>query len=131
MHRRSLLALMPGAMIGIATPAFGQKWEYLGEANIDGSTDHDRIRVADREGLFRAIRFTAERAPVDFDRVVAHFENGQSVNLRVNQVVRAGGTSRRIDLPGGRRKLESVEIWYQRARLRDADKPKVLLFGVR
>lgn len=131
MHRRFLFAVLLAGALCLATPGFAQKWEYLGEANIDGNTDHDRIRVADREGLFRAIRFTVERAPVDFDRVVAHFENGDDVNLRVNQVVRAGGNSRRIDLPGNRRKLESVEIWYQRARRRDPDKPKVRLFGVR
>jgi hypothetical protein len=131
MHRRFLFAVLLAGTLCLATPGFAQKWEYLGEANIDGNTDHDRIRVADREGLFRAIRFTVERAPVDFDRVVAHFENGNDVNLRVNQVVRAGGNSRRIDLPGDRRKLESVEIWYQRGRRQDPDKPKVRLFGVR
>jgi hypothetical protein len=44
----------------IAAPLLAQNWVELGQANIDGNADHDQIRVNDRQGLFRAIRFRAE-----------------------------------------------------------------------
>ena len=118
-------------LVTLTLPACAQRWEYLGEANLDGDSDHDRIRVDDREGLFRAIQIRVQRAPVDFDRVVAHFESGQSANLRVNAVVRAGGSTRQLDLPGVRRKLRSVEVWYRRAARNRGEKPKIRLFGIR
>jgi hypothetical protein len=113
------------------TPVYAQKWEYLGEANIDGHSDHDKIRVDDRRGLFRAIRFTVERGAVNFDRVVAHFESGEDDLIPLNAVVGAGRATRRLDLRGGQRKLDSVEVWYRRGGVDQGDKPKIRLMGIR
>jgi len=115
----------------LAGPALAQKWEYLGEANIDGKSDHDRIKVGDKQGLFVAIRFRVEGGPVDFDRVVAHYENGADDVLPLRQTVRAGRFTRRLDLRGGQRKLDSVEVWYQRARPDLKVKPKIRMVGIR
>lgn len=117
--------------LALAGPALAQKWEYLGQANIDGKSDHDKIRVGDKEGLFVAIRFRVEGGPVDFDRVVAHYENGADDVLPLRQTIRAGRFTRRLDLRGGQRKLESVEVWYERARPDLKVKPKIRLVGIR
>jgi len=105
-------------------------WTYLGEANVDGQADHDNIRVGGGEGRFRAIQLRVENAAVRFDHVVVHYGNGQSEPINVRSRINAGGQTRAIDLPGDRRVVESVEIWYERASYSRA-KPKVRLFGIR
>jgi hypothetical protein len=104
------------------------RWEYLGEANVDGSTDHDRIKVGRSDGRFRAIRIQVERAPIEFQRVVIHYANGEDEVLPVRDRIRAGGQSRVIDLRGRDRAIDSVEFWYARANYR-SQKPKLRLYG--
>jgi hypothetical protein len=90
-----------------------------------------KIRVDDREGLFRAIRFHVERDAVNFDHVVAHFESGEDDIVPLRATVPAGGTTRRLDLRGGKRKLDSVEVWYRRGGINRNEKPKIRLMGIR
>jgi hypothetical protein len=121
------LALLICAFAG-AVRAQG-RWEYLGEANVDGAVDHDRITVTAARGEYRAIRIRVERGPIEFDRVVVHFRDGESEPIAIRNRIRAGGETRVIDLPGRRRIIESVEFWYRRANWRER-RPKVRLFGL-
>jgi hypothetical protein len=105
-------------------------WVYLGEANVDGAVDHDRIVVTGARGQFTAIQIRVERAAVEFEHVVVHFGNGSSDPIPIRSRIPAGGQTRVIDLPGNRRVIESVEFWYSRAS-RSPQKPKVRLFGRR
>jgi hypothetical protein len=125
------LTLAALALILAAPSIAKEKWKYLGEANIDGNSDHDKIRVDDDEGRFNAIRFKVEKGAVDFDRVVAHYENGEDDTLPLRETVRPGSFTRALDLEGGRRRLESVEVWYERAGRHRDEKPKVRLMGIR
>jgi hypothetical protein len=115
--------------LGLATAASAQKWQYLGEANVDGGIDHDRIMVTAAKGEYRAIQLRVERGPIRFDRVVVHFGNGSSDPISIAGRIPAGGKTRVIDLPGNRRVIESVEFWYERGNWASA-KPKVRLWGV-
>jgi hypothetical protein len=112
--------------------AYGQRgrWEYLGEANVDGAVDHDRITVTAQRGSFRAIQIKVEKGPIEFDRVVVHFEDGESDPIAIRARINAGGQTRVIDLPGDRRYIRSVEFWYARASYLSR-RPKVRLFGIR
>lgn len=109
--------------------ALAQRWEYLGEANVDGAVDHDNIVVTGRRGAFRAIQIRVQRAPIEFDRVVVHYGDGESEPIHIRNRIPAGGQTRVIDLPGNRRIIRSVEFWYARAS-RSRRKPKVRLFGM-
>jgi hypothetical protein len=110
--------------------SLAQRWEYLGEANVDGSRDHDNIAVTRSRGEFRAILIKVQKAPVEFDRVVVHYGDGESEPIQIRSRIPAGGQTRVIDLPGRRRVVRSVEFWYARAS-GSPRKPKVRLFGVR
>jgi hypothetical protein len=114
---------------GIAALAFAQKWEYLGEANVDGGVDHDRITVTAAKGEYRAIQIRVEKGAIVFDHVVVHFGNGSSDPIAIRSRIPAGGKTRLIDLPGNRRVIESVEFWYERGNWASA-KPKVRLWGM-
>lgn len=111
--------------------ANAQRWEYLGEANVDGNADHDRIRVGESRGAFRRIQILVQNSAVAFDRVVVHYGNGTTYPVSVASRIPAGGRTRAIDLPGDRRWIESVEVWYQRGNWASGAKPKIRLMGIR
>jgi len=117
-------------LLGCSAVALAQRWQYLGEANVDGAVDHDNIVVSGSRGEFRAIQIKVQRAPIEFDRVVVHYRDGDSEPIQIRSRIPAGGQTRVIDLPGNRRVIRSVEFWYGRAS-RSPRKPKVRLFGMR
>ncbi len=122
-----LLAVTLG-QVANAQRGGGGRWIYLGEANVDGSVDHDRITVGRDDGRFRALRIRVERARIEFQRVIVHYANGERDELPIRDRIRAGGQTRVIDLPGRDRAINSVEFWYARANGR-SQRPKLLLYG--
>lgn len=106
----------------------GGRWEYLGQAHVDGRQDHDNISVNARGG-FRAILFEIQGGAIEFQRVVVHFENGEDHRVDVRDRIRSGGRTRAIDLPGDRRNIRSVELWYARGSWRS--RPTLKLYGQR
>jgi hypothetical protein len=105
------------------------RWVYLGESNVDGNTDHDKIKIGRDDGRFRAIQIRVERAPIEFYRVVVHYGNGADEEIAIRNRINPGSRTRVIDLRGRDRVIESVEVWYARAKY-DSAKPKLRLFGL-
>ena len=58
------------------------------------------------------------------------YGDGGRQEIRLANRLRAGEWSRVIDLPGNRRVIKKVEVWYERARPGSA-KPRLVLFGRR
>lgn len=106
----------------------GGRWDYLGQAHVDGRTDHDKISV-DAGGSFRAILLEVRDGAVEFNRVVVHFENGGDHDVNIRERIPSGGRTRAIDLPGDRRKIRNVELWYEKANWKR--RPTVRLYGQR
>jgi hypothetical protein len=106
-----------------------ERWEYLGQSNVDGMRDHDSIRVNAR-GAFRAIQLRVQGGEIEFQRVVVHFENGANSEVEVRDRIRAGGQSRDIDLPGDNRRIDSVEVWYAKGDW-GRRRPNLRLYGRR
>jgi len=106
------------------------RWEYLGEANVDGGVDHDMIRVGAQDGRFRAIQIKVQGGAIDFQQVIVHYGNGQRETIAMRERIPAGGQTRAIDLPGERRVIQGVEFFYAKANWRSR-RPKVRLFGMR
>ena len=106
-----------------------ERWEYLGQSNVDGRIDHDKIRVNAR-GTFRAIQLRVQGGEIEFQRVVVHFENGANSEVEVRDRIPAGGQTRAIDLPGDNRRIDSVEVWYGKGDW-ERRKPNLKLYGRR
>lgn len=104
-------------------------WVYLGNAHVDGHNDHDNIRVGRSDGKFRAIQLRVSGGTIDFQRVVVHYGNGSQEEILFRERIPAGGSTRPLDLPGERRVIESVELWYSKENLHR--RPKVSLYGLR
>ena len=103
-------------------------WVHLGDKHVDGKSDHDKISVGSSDGTFRALQIRVEDAPVDFQRVVVHFRNGEDEELRFRERINAGAETRALDLRGGRRVIKSVEFWYEKANW-GSRRPTVRLYG--
>ena len=55
-----------------------RRWVYLGQANVDGRVDRDKIYVGRGHGRFQRVQIRVERGPIEFYRVVVHYANGRS-----------------------------------------------------
>jgi hypothetical protein len=105
----------------------GGHWVYLGNRHVDGKADRDNIEIKPGD-KFRAIQFRVDGGLVQFTRVIVHFRNGSREELDVRANIPSGGRSGVIDLPGQRRSIQSVEMWYNKANWRT--RPTINLFGM-
>ncbi len=105
------------------------RWDYLGDAHVDGAQDHDNIHVGKHDGRFRAIQLRPSGGAIYFERVIVHFGDHTQEELIIRDKIPSGGSTRAIDLPGDRRVIESVELWYGKDRWEH--RPKVSLYGIR
>jgi hypothetical protein len=124
-----LLGLVVTLAFGMSLYAQGGRWVYLGNAHVDGEHDHDNIQVGIQDGRFRAVQLRVSGGAIDFQRVIAHFGNGSQEELTFRERIPSGGRTRAIDLPGDRRVIQSVELWYSKESWHR--RPKVELFGMR
>src|SRR5258708_3763847 len=102
---------------------------HLGDARVDGARDQDSIRVGPSAGAFRAIQLRVSGGAVNFDRVLVRYGNGTQEQLQIRSRIPDGGQTRIIDLPGERRRIQSVDLWYSKDTWRQ--RPRVSLYGVR
>ena len=105
------------------------RWTFLGESHVDGSVDHDSIKVGRSDGAFRAIQLRISGGAINFERVIVRYGNGTQEEIPVRARIPDGGHTRVIDLPGERRIIESVDLWYGKDKW--SKRPKVSLYGIR
>jgi hypothetical protein len=103
-----LAALLPAA----AEAARRGGWILLGERTVSDARDHDVIAVTAARGDFRRLQLRVLDRPVQFHSVKVHFANGETQELELREVIRAGGRSRAIDLEGRDRVIRSIELRY-------------------
>jgi hypothetical protein len=70
------------------------RWDYLGNAHVDGAQDHDNIHVGQHDGRFRAIQWRVSGGGIYFERVVVHFGNGTQEELVIRDHIPSGGSTR-------------------------------------
>lgn len=116
--------------LAFATSLFarGQVWDFLGCIQVDGNQNHGKIQITRRE-LFRTIQLRVSGDAIFFDRLVVHFDNGTSHELVVSDRISPEGRDYVIEVPGGGRVLERVELWYYKEPW--GQNPRVSLYGIR
>ncbi|MGZ4828178.1 MAG: DUF2541 family protein [Candidatus Angelobacter sp.] len=127
MKKLSLAFFALAILVCMAPSAHASDWVYLGQAHVDGQHDHDNIEVGKAAGRYRFLQVRVNNAPIEFDRIVVHYGNGQAETLQVREVIRKGGRSRAIPLAGDRI-VQSLELWYGKAHPLSR-RPEVSLFG--
>lgn len=122
-----LLGCFLAVACAISLPVKGQVWDFLGITQIDGTRDHDKIRVTRRSGAFQAIQLRVSGDAIFFDRIVVHFGDGTSEALAVQGRIWPEGRNHIIGFSGERRVVESVEVWYYKEAWEHT--PRVMLYG--
>jgi hypothetical protein len=106
-------------------------WRVLGTTQAKFTADHDVIIVAGPYDFFRKLKFKVTDAPLNLQRIVVRYDDGglpEKIDVRYN--IPQGGESRVIDLKGGKRKLKSVEFWYDTKGILKG-RADVTLFGIK
>src|SRR2546428_9013953 len=100
LYKKSLMIAVLAMSLAPLSQAQRRGWELLGERTVDGVADHDVIPVTRAEGRFRAIQMRVLDGTVDLNRIVVHYGNGSSEVFSMHDRIRAGGSTRALDLPG-------------------------------
>ena len=103
-------------------------WRLLGTVSANHSADHDEIVVRGPHDYFRKLKFKVTDAPVNIQRMIVTYDDGAPENINTRFTIPKGGESRIIDLRGGKRKLRSVQFWYDTKGILNG-KADVTLFG--
>lgn len=111
----------------IYLPARGQVWDFLGDAQINGTRDHEKIQVARRNVVFHTIQLRVSGDAIFFNRLAVHFADGTSEEMPFQGRIWPGGKNHVIDLSGEPRAIESVELWYYKELWQQ--NPRVILYG--
>lgn len=127
----AMLVLMP-ALVSSAQaqrPDRRDDWELLGRKEVGFGVDRDVIRVGRREGRFEKIALEVGGNDVEILDLKVFFNRGAPQDVRVRQFINAGGRTRPIDLQGGDRLIDRIELVY-RARPGARGRAVVSVFGL-
>ena len=139
-HITSILAVLLTALLPMSAnaektvkPKDGKpgQWRLIGTTHVDQKADHDTITVKGPSDDFRKIKFKVTNAPLELNRMVVTYDNGEPDKIEVREKIPKGGESRVIDLKGpGKRSLKKIEFWYEAKGLRD-EKADVTIVGMK
>ncbi len=93
--------------------------------------ERDVLHLKNRKGTFDKIRLKAVGNAVQFRSLKIHFENGGFQDVELRSVIRAGKTSRVIDLEGRQRAIEKIVFVYDAQTLKIGKGAKVRVLGRR
>ena len=110
-HALAAIVLCLGSIITGATA--DAREVPIGSITYEGRPEQrEVINVGGREGEFRAFRFEVRQNDVEVLDVRVVYANGLTEDIRVRQVLRAGSSSRVIELGSPRRALKQIVITF-------------------
>lgn len=129
-----LILIVPVLMMAYAfMPAMPENitfdsWRELGRVKAGHNGDHDRINIDGPHDTYRKLKFRVENSGLNMSKMVVVYDDGAPENIEVRNEISKGGESRVIDLKGGKRKLKSVEFWFDTKGVLNG-KAEVILYG--
>ena len=131
MFKRSflVLAMLAAVFLTLAESANAQGGVFLGARTVSDRGERDVIGVGAGKGEFRRLQFRVGQRAVDFKRVVVHFVNGGQEEIELRDRVPAGGQNSWVDLPGGKRKIVRIELWYDAATTGRGVRSQITAYG--
>lgn len=106
-------------------------WRLLGTVQAGHQADHDVIIVKGPYDYFRKLKFKVTNSPVNIQRMIVTYDDkGLPEKIDTRFEIPKGGESRVIDLKGGKRKLKTIEFWYDTKGILNG-KAEVTVFGMK
>jgi hypothetical protein len=123
------LQIVALALLGAVAPVLAQPggWYLLGFKTVGRGSDHDVITV-DPRPQYRRLQLCAAEAPIDMQDFDVTYGNGNTENLAVRSIIRAGTCTRAIDLNGGARHITRIDLRYQKLYPRSRP-PRIRVMG--
>lgn len=114
----------------ISKPRGGQtgSWRLLGSVMANHTADHNIIYITGMHDYFRKLKFKVTHSPINMHRMIVRYDDGAPENIDTRLEIPKGGESRLIDLRGGKRKLKSIEFWFDTKGIFNG-KAEVTVFG--
>lgn len=114
--------------VAAGTVAVSAQWRQLGSKEVDYRVDRDTITVGLLRGDFRRVKLQVRNAPIRIQSMVITFRNGETQDVQLRNLIRAGGETRAINLTGKERVISKVDLVYQSASM-GRRKARVTLLG--
>ena len=92
---------------------YAQRWEKLGEIKTLFNEGKAQIEVRPSKSFFKALQLKVRGGAVTIQKMVVYFRNGKTKEIEIRNNFEDGSDSRIIDLPGNRRVIEKIVVWYQ------------------
>jgi hypothetical protein len=106
-------------------------WKLLGTVQASHNGDHDVITVKGPYDYFRKLKFKVTDSPLNITKMIVRYDDGgMPENIETRFEIPKGGESRVIDLKGGKRKIKTVEFWYDTKGFLNG-KADLTLFGMK
>jgi len=113
---------MSAVLIGFAVASHGvahaerwdsHGWTMLGERQVNGRGDHDRIEVGRGQGKFSRLTLVVLDSDLEMIDFEIKFAKGPSWHPAVSHVFREGQRSHVIDFPGDERTIKFIDFRYR------------------
>jgi hypothetical protein len=85
----------------------------LGERQVNGRVDHDRIEVGRREGKFSKLTLVVLDSDLELIDFEIKFAKGPPWHPEVKHFFKEGQRTRLIDFPGDERVIKFIDIKYR------------------
>ena len=119
-----IVAIVLG-ILGLGSLPAGAREVPIGSITFEARPEREVINVGGREGEFRAFRFEVRQSDVEVLDLRIVYGNGQTEDVRIRQLFRAGSSSRAIELGSPRRALKQIVINYL-----PKGPARILFFGI-
>ena len=91
-------------------------WQLLGQRQVNGRYDHDRIEVGKYDGKFSKLTLAVEDSDLELIDFRIEFDDRTEYHPRLAHVFRENQRSRVIDLPPSERAIRFIDIKYKNIR---------------
>jgi hypothetical protein len=109
----ALIALVVGVDVARAERWDSRGWVKLGEREVNGRVDHDRIEVGRHDGKFTKLTLYVENSDLELLDLEITFGNNERLHPSVKHFFKEGARTRVIDLPGDERTIKSIDLKYR------------------
>lgn len=105
-------------------------WHKIGDVTANFKVDRDAIVVLGKD-KFKAIKLVIKDAPLEIFSLEVYYESGDMEDIRVNQKLAKGESTRVIDLKGSNRELKKVVFIYKTIPNAKDEKSEIELYGLK
>jgi len=109
----ALVALAVGGGVAHADRWDSKGWVKLGEREVNGKVDRDRIEIGSHDGKFTKLTLYVEHSDLELLDFEITFGNKEKFHPEVRHVFKEGSRTRVIDLPGDERMIKSIDLTYK------------------